>query len=214
MSGLGKLRPNLMLIGFKNNWQDSNAETREYFKVIQSAFEINLSVAILRVSGGHSHTSSCSEVTSHIHTSKSVTSMDSGMDDMIRDSSPPPSPQSQISSHPTEPSIRIKKSFLNQLKMMKEKKKKETAENNKCDLTKNLTQFRNEEQVKGLYSYDVTLQMHSSCCLLRYNRQALVFYLIHILFKLKHKRLIATRHKTHVFWGLARPYLGSFIQPS
>jgi hypothetical protein len=27
MSGLGKLRPNLMLIGFKNNWQDSREDT-------------------------------------------------------------------------------------------------------------------------------------------------------------------------------------------
>ncbi len=56
--------------------------TIDYYKVIQFAFEINLSVAILRISGGHWRT--CVDVTSHIHTSKSTTSMDSGIDGTIR----------------------------------------------------------------------------------------------------------------------------------
>jgi hypothetical protein len=145
MSGLGKLRPNLMLMGFKNNWKDYHTETRDFYIVIQSAFEINLSVAILRISEEHCHTSSSSKVLSNIHTSKSVTSIDSGMGDtIIVDSFALPTAHSQTSSHP-EQSIGMKRSFLKQMReKMREKK---------LEPWKNLTQFRDETPVQGLWNY-------------------------------------------------------------
>ena len=53
MSGLGKMKPNMLLIGFKNNWQSSLIGARDYYKVIQSAFDIRLSVGVLRIPGDH-----------------------------------------------------------------------------------------------------------------------------------------------------------------
>ena len=52
LSGLGKLKPNLLLVGFKDNWKSSYKETISYYKVLQSGFELQLSVAVLRISGG------------------------------------------------------------------------------------------------------------------------------------------------------------------
>uniref|UniRef100_A0A913HXZ6 Amino acid permease/ SLC12A domain-containing protein n=1 Tax=Strongyloides stercoralis TaxID=6248 RepID=A0A913HXZ6_STRER len=54
-SGLGKLRPDVLLMGFKSNWKhcDINnlTEINDYFKVIQCAFDSNMGVCILRNSG-------------------------------------------------------------------------------------------------------------------------------------------------------------------
>ncbi|KAK7068983.1 hypothetical protein SK128_015901 [Halocaridina rubra] len=51
--GLGKLRPNLVLLGHKSDWQTCLPEERdEYFKVIQHAFDMHLAVGVLRVEGG------------------------------------------------------------------------------------------------------------------------------------------------------------------
>lgn len=52
LNGLGKLSPNMMMIGFKENWRMFPVEAEEYYKAIQTAFEMNLSVGILRVNGG------------------------------------------------------------------------------------------------------------------------------------------------------------------
>ena len=52
MSGLGKMLPNTMMMGFKNNWSTNLREASDYYKVIQSAFDIHLAVGILRISGG------------------------------------------------------------------------------------------------------------------------------------------------------------------
>ncbi len=51
MSGLGKMKPNMLLIGFKNNWQSSLTEARDYYKIIQTAFDMKLSVGVLRIPG-------------------------------------------------------------------------------------------------------------------------------------------------------------------
>ncbi|XP_004929740.2 bumetanide-sensitive sodium-(potassium)-chloride cotransporter isoform X1 [Bombyx mori] len=51
-SGLGKLSPNILLIGFKKDW--TNAEHKQisdYYGVIQDAFDLKLAVTILRVPG-------------------------------------------------------------------------------------------------------------------------------------------------------------------
>jgi solute carrier family 12 sodium/potassium/chloride transporter 2 len=52
LHGLGKLSPNMVMLGFKEDWNIFPNDAEEYFKVLQSAFEMNLSVGILRVSGG------------------------------------------------------------------------------------------------------------------------------------------------------------------
>jgi len=52
LSGLGKLSPNMVLIGFRDNWMQNLGETEEYFKTLQAAFEMRLSVGVLRINGG------------------------------------------------------------------------------------------------------------------------------------------------------------------
>ncbi|XP_059486359.1 bumetanide-sensitive sodium-(potassium)-chloride cotransporter [Neocloeon triangulifer] len=52
-TGIGKLRPNVLLMGYKNEWLLApNAELHEYFNVLHEAFDNRLAVAILRVRGG------------------------------------------------------------------------------------------------------------------------------------------------------------------
>ncbi|XP_068207852.1 bumetanide-sensitive sodium-(potassium)-chloride cotransporter-like [Palaemon carinicauda] len=53
IAGIGKLRPNTVLMGFKSNWDTSSPEELEnYFKTIHYAFDMHMAVAILRVEGG------------------------------------------------------------------------------------------------------------------------------------------------------------------
>ncbi|OXA61877.1 Bumetanide-sensitive sodium-(potassium)-chloride cotransporter [Folsomia candida] len=52
-SGVGKLRPNVLLMGFKNNWNTCNfEELNEYFGTIHKAMDMHLAVTILRVGNG------------------------------------------------------------------------------------------------------------------------------------------------------------------
>uniref|UniRef100_A0A1I7XVJ4 Solute carrier family 12 member 3 n=1 Tax=Heterorhabditis bacteriophora TaxID=37862 RepID=A0A1I7XVJ4_HETBA len=54
VSGLGKLRPNIILIGFKSNWDGEGptrnklTELNDYFGTIQDAFDNNMGVCVLR----------------------------------------------------------------------------------------------------------------------------------------------------------------------
>jgi len=50
--GLGKLTPNMLLIGFKADWASDVVSAQEYFNVLQAAFDQNYSVGVLRVSCG------------------------------------------------------------------------------------------------------------------------------------------------------------------
>ncbi|KAL4227262.1 hypothetical protein ACF0H5_012708 [Mactra antiquata] len=51
--GVGKLRPNTLLLGFKCNWQKEDPhEVLDYFNVIQDAFDLRYGVGILRVADG------------------------------------------------------------------------------------------------------------------------------------------------------------------
>ncbi|XP_060571588.1 solute carrier family 12 member 3-like [Ruditapes philippinarum] len=51
--GVGKLRPNTLLLGYKNDWQKTDPlEVLDYFNVIQDAFDLKYSVGILRCDGG------------------------------------------------------------------------------------------------------------------------------------------------------------------
>ncbi|XP_062565684.1 bumetanide-sensitive sodium-(potassium)-chloride cotransporter isoform X2 [Armigeres subalbatus] len=52
-SGIGKLRPNLLLLGYKNDWKKCDSvELEQYFTVVHKALDMYLSVAILRVAKG------------------------------------------------------------------------------------------------------------------------------------------------------------------
>lgn len=48
-SGLGKLRPNIVVIGYKSDWQTDNIDkVEDYVNILHDAFEARLSVAMLR----------------------------------------------------------------------------------------------------------------------------------------------------------------------
>ncbi|KAJ3641069.1 hypothetical protein Zmor_027592 [Zophobas morio] len=51
--GIGKLRPNILLMGHKSDWQKcSKDDLDEYFGVLHKAFDLHLSVGILRLQEG------------------------------------------------------------------------------------------------------------------------------------------------------------------
>ncbi|KAH9500961.1 hypothetical protein Btru_069330 [Bulinus truncatus] len=51
--GIGKFRPNLLILGFKSNWQIDNPENvQQYLEVIHDAFDLRMGVGILRVKEG------------------------------------------------------------------------------------------------------------------------------------------------------------------
>lgn len=52
MAGLGKLSPNMILMGFKSDWKEDLGGLDQYLNAIYSAFDQHLSIAILRVQGG------------------------------------------------------------------------------------------------------------------------------------------------------------------
>merc|ERR1719450_2101364 len=52
LAGLGKLAPNMLLMGFKADWTEDLELTKEYFVVLQDAFDLAFSVGILRVNNG------------------------------------------------------------------------------------------------------------------------------------------------------------------
>jgi len=52
LQGLGKLSPNMMLCGFKENWKTFMDDAVEYFDAVHSAMDMHLAVGILRITGG------------------------------------------------------------------------------------------------------------------------------------------------------------------
>ena len=52
LSGLGKLSPNMMLVGFRESWAEDRGRTEDYFQTLLTAFEMRLAVGVLRVPGG------------------------------------------------------------------------------------------------------------------------------------------------------------------
>ncbi|XP_026288084.1 bumetanide-sensitive sodium-(potassium)-chloride cotransporter isoform X1 [Frankliniella occidentalis] len=52
-SGVGKLRPNILLMGFKNDWRTCDSEDLlMYFNTMHKALDLHMGVAVLRVEGG------------------------------------------------------------------------------------------------------------------------------------------------------------------
>ena len=52
LSGLGKLSPNMLLMGFRQDWEADMERTRQYVTVWQKAYNLNLSVLVLRTARG------------------------------------------------------------------------------------------------------------------------------------------------------------------
>merc|ERR1719264_1808970 len=52
LSGLGKLSPNMVMMGFKRDWMRNSAECRQYVDILFAGFRHNLSIGILRVKQG------------------------------------------------------------------------------------------------------------------------------------------------------------------
>jgi len=52
LAGLGKLTPNMVLMGFKSDWQSDPEGMEDYINVIHHAFDINMAMGILRLSNG------------------------------------------------------------------------------------------------------------------------------------------------------------------
>ncbi|XP_045467034.1 bumetanide-sensitive sodium-(potassium)-chloride cotransporter isoform X2 [Harmonia axyridis] len=52
-SGIGKLRPNILLMGHKTDWQScGRAQLQQYFEVLHTAFDLHYGVGILRLQQG------------------------------------------------------------------------------------------------------------------------------------------------------------------
>ncbi|XP_055540549.1 bumetanide-sensitive sodium-(potassium)-chloride cotransporter isoform X1 [Wyeomyia smithii] len=67
-SGIGKLKPNVLLLGYKNDWSKCDSvELEQYFNVVHKALDMYLSVAILRVAKGLDYSPVLGEETSVKH---------------------------------------------------------------------------------------------------------------------------------------------------
>ena len=52
LSGLGKLSPNMLLLGFRQGWQQDYERTRQYVNIWQKAYKLKMSVLVLRTPNG------------------------------------------------------------------------------------------------------------------------------------------------------------------
>ncbi|XP_042867990.1 solute carrier family 12 member 1-like [Penaeus japonicus] len=100
--GLGKLRPNTVLMGYKANWQSCpQEELHSYFKTIHYAFDLHLAVGILRVDGGLDY-SNLTEVTEEEEkTLAASTNYPAASSSSAPSTSAPPLPEGgEVSLHP------------------------------------------------------------------------------------------------------------------
>ena len=49
LQGLSKLSPNMMLVGFKENWGEDTEGSEEYYKALHTAMDMRMAVGILRL---------------------------------------------------------------------------------------------------------------------------------------------------------------------
>uniref|UniRef100_A0A8C2DE75 Solute carrier family 12 member 10, tandem duplicate 3 n=1 Tax=Cyprinus carpio TaxID=7962 RepID=A0A8C2DE75_CYPCA len=76
-SGLGKLKPNTLVLGYKMNWQECKPESlQDYVNTISNAFDSSYGIAILRMMDGL-------DVTDNLH-SAGVYISDEGSDEQVR----------------------------------------------------------------------------------------------------------------------------------
>ena len=57
IGGVGKLSPNMVLIGFKKDWRTDMDGLDRYMNILYNAFDMNFSVGILRVKKGLDYSS-------------------------------------------------------------------------------------------------------------------------------------------------------------
>jgi hypothetical protein len=50
--GVGKMRPNVVFLGFKNDWLTTAQATIDYFNIIHDALDLKYGVGILRLQTG------------------------------------------------------------------------------------------------------------------------------------------------------------------
>ncbi|GAB6030867.1 solute carrier 12 [Chamberlinius hualienensis] len=78
--GVGKLRPNMILLGYKSNWQTcGEQDVVEYASVVHDAFDRHMAVGILRMQKGLDY-SFFTEETGLRHSQASMDSLGSGID--------------------------------------------------------------------------------------------------------------------------------------
>lgn len=67
-SGLGKLKPNILMMGYKSDWRTCNAEhLEEYFTVLHDAFDNRMAVAILRLPDGQDYSKLMDDMEPHAY---------------------------------------------------------------------------------------------------------------------------------------------------
>ena len=52
LQGLGKLSPNMLMLGFKEDWREDLEEAEQYLLTLHMALDMHLSVGMLRMQGG------------------------------------------------------------------------------------------------------------------------------------------------------------------
>ena len=52
IAGVGKMSPNMVMLGFKRDWRTDMDGLEKYMNTLYNAFDMNLSVGILRVKKG------------------------------------------------------------------------------------------------------------------------------------------------------------------
>ena len=55
LHGLSKLSPNMILVGFKENWRQNPQDTQNYYQALHIAMDMRLSVGILRLPTKYRH---------------------------------------------------------------------------------------------------------------------------------------------------------------
>lgn len=101
IAGIGKLRPNMVMLGYKNNWLVcDDSEVTSYFKILHDAFDRCMAVGILRMQDGLDYSyfmedptlartdstnnilgssTTLSDVASTLHASQSTASLDTAL---------------------------------------------------------------------------------------------------------------------------------------
>ena len=73
--GVGKLKPNTLIIGFKNNWYTDKPESvLEYYDMINDTFQLQYGIGILRLEGGLDHSDLLGDIDENFDDSKSTLS--------------------------------------------------------------------------------------------------------------------------------------------
>lgn len=158
MSGLGKLKPNMMMVGFKEDWRQTPGEAKDYFKVLQVAFEMRLSVGVLRLSGGLDISGQGPADIFTIERIKrftSQTSVDSGVDDKDSSNSPPSSSYSPQPEYKQSKRLRLPTNILTRVRgtpKAQDPAVLTTSKGNEIHdaaVVKSMTQFKGIDKVDG-----------------------------------------------------------------